>query len=210
MKKTYYHAVTMDKMKSIMRHGLIKNISDNGVYFTDDAISSLDWIRYREKLWFKNEHKSLGLVIFEVDTDDENILPYKDNVTSQNPGYPKKWIEAQKKSECIIYQKSIHPSFLKFEECFVDGDDYDCFELVNNQKYVAPTKKMRIDLMLKSLKSMCGYNLSTNEYIILPKTAYKQIDGNPIIAEYYYDNLIKYWKEHPKETKPFGKIFEAV
>ena len=85
MKKTYYHAVTMDKIKSIMQSGLIKNISDNGVYFTDDAVSSLNWIKCREELWFKREHKSLGLVIFEIDTDDEFILkaPERNQSVSQ-------------------------------------------------------------------------------------------------------------------------------
>jgi hypothetical protein len=203
MKKTYYHAVTMDKMVSIMRSGLIKNITDNGVYFTDDAISSLDWIRYREELWFKNKHKSLGLVIFEVDTDDDNIVPYKDYVTSSHHSYPQQWKEAQK-AECIVYQKSIHPSLLKFEECFIDGDEYDCYEKTNTQKYVHPTKKMRIDLMIKGLKNMCGYDPSTNEYVVVEKQAYKQIKGNPKLAEEFYDRNLQYWKEHPKQLKPFG------
>ena len=62
MKKTYYHAVTMDKLPSIMRSGLIKNVSENGIYFTDDAVSSLDWIRCREELWFKKNHKSMKFI----------------------------------------------------------------------------------------------------------------------------------------------------
>ena len=48
MKKTYYHAVTMDKINSIMTNGLIKSVSENGIYFTDDAVSSLNWIKCRE------------------------------------------------------------------------------------------------------------------------------------------------------------------
>jgi hypothetical protein len=65
MKKTYYHAVTMDKMVSIMKHGLLRNMSDTGVYFTDDAISSLDWIKCRNEVWLNRKDKALGLVIFD-------------------------------------------------------------------------------------------------------------------------------------------------
>ena len=102
MKKTYYHAVTMDKLKSIMQSGLIKNISDNGVYFTDDAVSSLNWIKCREELWFKREHKSLGLVIFEVDTDDELLIPFTDYGNQQSDYFPTKMKDAQQTALMMI------------------------------------------------------------------------------------------------------------
>jgi hypothetical protein len=204
MKKTYYHAVTMDKIKSIMTTGLIKNVSENGIYFTDDAISSLNWIKCREQLWFKNNHKSIGLVIFEIDTDDDNYFVYSDNVTTKHSSYPKEWIEAQN-AECIIYQKSIHPSLLKFEECIIDGDEYDCVELINNQKYSAPTKNMRIDLMLERLKHMCCYNEETGEYFVVPKGTYLQIGNDRAKARKVYDAYTNYWKLRPKQTKPFGE-----
>ena len=205
MKKTYYHAVTMDKMTSIMRSGLIKSVSENGIYFTDDAISSLDWIRYRQELWFKKKHKSLGLVSFEVDIEDKNLFEYTDNITTKHHSYPKQWIDAQK-SQCIIYRKSIHPSLLKFEECFIDGDDYDCYEKPNTQKYVEPTKKMRIELMLERLKWMCAFNETTGEYVVVPKTIYTQIGGDYRVAEYVYEKYVNYWKQNPNQTKPFGGI----
>ena len=203
MKKTYYHAVTMDKMVSIMKHGLLKNISDNGVYFTDDAISSLDWIKVREDLWFKRKPKSLGLVIFEVDTDDESLVPFKDYVTSENEAYPEQWREAQK-AECVVYQKSIHPSLLKFEECIIDGDDYDCYEKRNTQTYVPATKKMMIDLMVKGLKNACGYDYSKGEYVTFEKTAYKQIKGNKDAAEELFQHYVQHWRNNPRQVKPFG------
>lgn len=207
MKKTYYHAVTMDKLSSIMRSGLIKNVSENGIYFTDDAVSSLDWIRYREELWFKKNHKSIGLVSFEVDTNDENLFEYTDNVTSKEPFYPTQWKDALK-SQCVIYKKSIHPSLLKFEECFIDGDDYDCYDKPNTQKYVPPTKKMRIKLMLDRLKWMCTMNIETGEYVVVPKSIYTQINGNLKVAEYVYDRYVDYWKRNPNEIKPFGSTLK--
>jgi|LakMenE01Jun11ns_1017448.scaffolds.fasta_scaffold9940189_2 hypothetical protein len=203
MKKTYYHAFTMDKMKSVMQSGLIKNISDNGVYFTDDAISSLDWIRCREELWFKRKHKSLGLAIFEVDTDDELLIPFQDYANQLSDYFPQKMKDAQQ-SECVIYQKTIHPSLLKFEECFIDGDDYDCVELVNTQKYSAPTKKMRIDLMMKGFENMLMYDTENKEYIVGSKTAHYQINGNPKLAEEFYNKMILHWKTSPHKTKQIG------
>jgi hypothetical protein len=182
---------------------LIKNISDNGVYFTDDAISSLDWIRCREELWFKREHKSLGLAIFEVDTDDELLIPFTDYATQLSDYFPQKMKDAQQ-SECVIYQKTIHPSLLKFEECFIDGDDYDCVELVNTQKYSAPTKKMRIDLMMKGFENMLMYDTENKEYIVGSKTAHYQINGNPKLAEEFYNKMILHWKTSPHKTKQIG------
>lgn len=208
MKKVYYHAVTMDKLKSIMQSGLIKNISDNGVYFTDNAVSSLDWIKCREEVWFKRKHKSLGLVIFEVDSDDELLIPFTDYGNQQSDYFPTKMKEAQQ-SECVIYQKTIHPSLLKFEECFVDGDDYDCVELINTQKYSAPTKQMRINLMMKGLENILGYDTGSGEYVVGSKTAYKQIDNNPTAAEYFYDQMVQHWKTSPHKTKKIGGFIKV-
>ena len=208
MKKTYYHAVTMDKMKSIMRHGLIKNMTDNGVYFTDDAVSSLDWIRCREELWFKRTHKSMGLVIFEVDTDDELLIDFVDYANQLSDYFPQKMRDAQQ-SECKLYQKSIHPSLLKFEECFIDGDDYDCVELENTERYIHPTKKMRIDLMMRGLENMLAYDVINNEYVVTSKKAYRQINNNPKKAEEFYDKMQQHWKYSEVKHKRIGELIEV-
>lgn len=193
MKKTYYHAVTMDKMVSIMKHGLLRNMSDTGVYFTDDAISSLDWIKCRNEVWLNRKDKALGLVIFEVDTDDEALVPFKDYKQVEDPAYPQLLKEAQK-AECVIYRNSIHPSKLKFEECVIDGDDYDCYPKTNTHKYVPVNKRKMIDIVVDGLQYVCGYDYKTGKYVNHMKDFYLQLKSNPRKAEEYYDHCLQYWK----------------
>jgi len=186
MKKTYYHAVTMDKMISIMKHGLVLNISDSGIYFTDDAISSLDWIKTREELWFKRKLKSLCLIIFEVNQDDISLVECKDYRNNTDVNYPELMREAQK-SQCVIYKKSIHPSLLKFEECVIDGNEYDCYVKTNNQEYVVPSKSMKINIFVNGLLNALGYDYQNRKYINPMRDLYKKCKSNRIFAEQFYD-----------------------
>lgn len=186
MKKTYYHAVTMDKMISIMKHGLVLNISDSGIYFTDDAISSLDWIKTREELWFKRKLKSLCLIIFEVNQDDISLVECKDYRNNTDVNYPELMREAQK-SQCVIYKKSIHPSLLKFEECVIDGNEYDCYVKTNNQEYVVPSKSLKINIFVNGLLNALGYDYQNRKYINPMRDLYKKCKSNRIFAEQFYD-----------------------
>lgn len=192
MKKTYYHAVTMDKMSSIMKHGILRNMSDKGVYFTDDAISSLDWIKCREQILLNKNPKSLGLVIFEVDTDDEFLVPIKDYGDNTIETYPELIREAQK-SECVIYSKSIHPSLLKFEECIIDGDDYDCYEKLNFYEYKEPTKKEMINVFVNGLEYAIGYDKKTGKYVNPLKSIHIMCKIDPSIAERLYNQSVQQW-----------------
>jgi hypothetical protein len=192
MKKTYYHAVTMDKMSSIMKHGILRNMSDKGVYFTDDAISSLDWIKCREQILLNKNPKSLGLVIFEVDTDDEFLVPIKDYGDNTIETYPKLMREAQK-SECVIYSKSIHPSLLKFEECIIDGDDYDCYEKLNFYEYKEPTKKEMINVFVNGLEYAMGFDNKTGKHINPLKSIHMMCKIDPSIAERLFNQSVQQW-----------------
>lgn len=193
--KTYYHSTIMENIPLIMKHGLIKNISDNGIYFTDDAVSSLDWIRCREELWFKRTHKSLGLIIFEVQEGDK-FLEVKCDYNKKShlhPYYPQKLKLAQQ-SECVIYKKSIPPFKLKFEECIIDNDDYECVELKNYYNYSPPTKKMRIDLMVKGFQNVLSFDDKLKSYII--KNPVKDLLNDPESAELYYDMCLLHQKKY--------------
>ncbi len=193
-KNTYYHAVTIEKIKSIMKYGLVKNISDNGVYFTDDAVSSLDWIKCREELWFGRKRKSYGLVIFETNLNDshlENFIDYNKNINNY-ADIPKKMKDAQQ-SEFIIYRKSIHPSQLKFEECFVNGDDYDCVELENKEIYKHPTRDLRIKLMVEGMRNILG--VDTNGKLCVDQKMYKKLRSNKMLAENLYEHYLSHWRE---------------
>jgi hypothetical protein len=197
MKKVYYHAITMDKMVSIMRKGLIPNPSDNGTYFTDDAISSLDWIKCREELYQNRKHKSLGLISFEVDTDDKFLFPIKDWSNDTDVNYPQLWKEAQK-SEVVIYEKFIHPSQLTFEECFIDGDEYDCYEKVNNTTYVPYTLSDKISIMVNGMKNVCSYDYTTKKYFNQFDGFIKQLQKDNQLQIELYNHTMNTWKQNPR------------
>ena len=150
--KMYYHAFPLHNLHSIKKHGLVQNPTDPGVFFTDDAISSLNWVKHREKQWKNKNHKRLGLAIFEVDENDELLVPFKDYKDDGSIELPKE-LEECFKSQSVVYRNDIPPSKLKFEECVVDGDEYDCYELENNLKYVPPTTSLKIKLMVEGYKN---------------------------------------------------------
>jgi hypothetical protein len=184
-KSVWYHAVTMEKMNSIMKHGLIKNVLDNGIYFTDSDVSSLNWIKWRENLR-GDVQKSMGLISFECyDYEMEHIEDFNRNLFDFFPEILKQSVN----SKCVIYRKNIHPNKLTFEECFYDeiNEEYVINELQNKLQFIPSTLNQQVNWMMSSLKNTIVFNTKTNEPEIISEQGYKTLmKGGKFLQTQFY------------------------
>lgn len=123
-----FHVTPIENKNSIMRYGLIDDVREMGIYFSDDDDSAVKWIMKRTEGKYGYKPKQLLLCTIEIDENDP--LLFKSQKGKQ--------IEDNLiKCKSYFYQNHIPSQNIYFELVEIKNEnEWDYIEIENNFKSV--------------------------------------------------------------------------
>jgi len=130
--KKLYHVTPIENRISIMKYGLIDDVRDMGVYFSDDDDSSVKWIMKRTE--GKNGFLPKQLLLCTVEFDENDPKLFR---SLKGKDIEENLIECKS----YFYQNHIPPQNIFFELVEIENeDDWDYYEIDSTEKteFVTP------------------------------------------------------------------------
>lgn len=125
-KKKLYHVSPIENRISIMKYGLIDDVREMGIYFSDDDDSSVEWILKRTEGKNGFRPKQLLLCTVEFDENDPKLFRSKKGKDIEDNLI---------KCKSYFYQNHIPPQNINFELVeIINENEWDYYEIDNNEK----------------------------------------------------------------------------
>lgn len=170
-KKKFYHVTPIENRISIMKYGLIDDVREMGIYFSDSDDSSVEWIMKRTEGKNGFRPKQLLLCTVEFDENDPNLFRSLRGKDVEN-----NLIDCKS----YFYQNNIKPEDIFFELVeIVNENEWDYYEIDNDIKPEEVTPKVMKNHFKKYPRNVYCMTYDNNGKCIptkISKSLYNDID----------------------------------
>lgn len=170
-KKKLYHVTPIENRISIMKYGLIDDVREMGIYFSDNDDSSVEWIMKRTE--GKNGFRPKQLLLCTVEFDENDPKLFR---SIKGKDVEDNLIECKS----YFYQNHITPDKIFFELVEIQNEnDWDYYEIdnnVNNEEVTPTVLKSHFEKYPRNIIGMSYDNYGKCYPIKVRKCLYNDID----------------------------------
>lgn len=153
-KKKLYHVSPIENRISIMKYGLIDDVREMGIYFSDNDDSSVEWVMKRTEGMNGFRPKQLLLCTVEFNENDPKLFR-----SSKGKGIEDTWIECNS----YFYQNHITPNKIFFELVEIQNEnEWDYYEIENNINPEEITPEVIKSYFEKKPRNILGMKIDNN------------------------------------------------
>ncbi len=152
--KKFYHVTPIENRISIMKYGLIDDIREMGIYFSDNDDSSVEWVMKRTE--GKNGFRPKQLLLCTVEFDENDPKLFR---SLKGKGIEDSLIDCKS----FFYQDNITPDKIFFELVEIQNEnEWDYYEIDNDIIPEVVTPKIIKSYFEKHPRNLLGMKVDSN------------------------------------------------
>ena len=153
-KKKLYHVTPIENRISIMKYGLIDDVREMGIYFSDNDDSSVEWVMKRTE--GKNGFRPKQLLLCTVEFDENDPKLFR---SLKGKGIEENLIECTS----YFYQNHITPEKILFELVEIQNEnEWDYYEIDNDVNPEEITQNVIRTFFEKHPRKLLGMKIDDN------------------------------------------------